>query len=60
MKKKVGEKKENKEREKKMKEKEKNREKKESLFSIKSEVKRVLLSVQVLGLVCKDAYISTN
>ena len=58
--KKVVEKKENKEREKKMKEKGKNREKKESLFSIKSEVKRVLLSVQVLGLVCKDAYISTN
>ena len=40
--------------------KRKKREKKESLFSIKSEVKRVLLSVQVLGLVCKDAYISTN
>ena len=40
--------------------KRKKREKKESLFSIKREVKRVLLSVQVLGLVCKDAYISTN
>ncbi|KAF7834903.1 Transposon Ty3-I Gag-Pol polyprotein [Senna tora] len=43
-----------------MKENEKKKEKKESLFSGKSEVKRAILSEQVLMLVCKDAYFSTN
>ena len=53
-------KKENRVKEKKKKEKEKSEEKKESLFSGKSEIKRALLREQVLVLVCKDAYFSTN